>query len=196
MISNNPDSTSTAVNWTLYDDGTGQIHPHEPLERYITGGFHPVVMGDALHDGRYIVRHKLGYGGFSTVWLASDEQDRESAHHYVSIKIESSTASELGIDADPEVLRLRKLEEHYLYKARKRSLEHMCSSWTPSVMKVPTGITTVSSQSYWVHQLVVCAHYMPCLGKPYAPKPSFALQGNYFTRWILYIRLAWHMGVS
>ena len=114
MISNNPDSTSTAVNWTLYDDGTGQIHPHEPLERYIPGGFHPVVLGDALHDGRYIVQHKLGYGGFSTVWLASDEQDRESAHRYVSIKIKSSSASEMGIDADPEVLRLRKLEDHYL----------------------------------------------------------------------------------
>lgn len=110
---NGPELTSTVVNWTLYDDQSGRIHPHEPLERYTLGGFHPVALGDVFKDGRYVVRHKLGYGGFSTVWLASDEQDRESTHRYVAIKIKSSSSSNMGIDADPEVVRLIKLEERY-----------------------------------------------------------------------------------
>lgn len=116
MAPKHHESASTVVNWKLYDDETGQIHPHEPLERYTPGGFHPVALGDTLQGGRYIIRHKLGYGGSSTVWLASDEQNRESAHRhvYVAIKIKSSSASGMGIDADPEVLSLRKLEEHYL----------------------------------------------------------------------------------
>ncbi|KAL4897599.1 kinase-like domain-containing protein [Aspergillus ambiguus] len=36
------------------------------------GGYHPVSLGDTVKNGRYSVRHKLGWGGFSTVWLAKD----------------------------------------------------------------------------------------------------------------------------
>ncbi|KAK7698664.1 hypothetical protein SLS64_012275 [Diaporthe eres] len=109
-----PDLKSTLINWTLYDDRSGRIHPHEALECYVPGGFHPVALGDKFKDDRYVVRHKLGHGGFSTVWLASDEQNRDSGPHYVAIKIKSGSSSKMGIDADPEVLRLRKLEEHYV----------------------------------------------------------------------------------
>jgi hypothetical protein len=41
----------------------------EDVERYQRGGFHPVHLGD-VYDERYRVVHKLGAGGFSTVWLA------------------------------------------------------------------------------------------------------------------------------
>ncbi|KAG6358804.1 hypothetical protein INS49_012323 [Diaporthe citri] len=64
--------------------------------------------------GRYVVRYKLGHGGFSTVWLASDEQHRDSADRYVAIKIKSGSSSKMGIDADPEVVRLRRLEEYHV----------------------------------------------------------------------------------
>lgn len=40
--------------------------------RYRPGGYHPVVIGDTLKAGRYKIYHKLGYGGFSTVWVARD----------------------------------------------------------------------------------------------------------------------------
>lgn len=43
----------------------------EDLENYEPGGFHPVHLGDVF-DGRYHVAHKLGFGGFSTVWLSRD----------------------------------------------------------------------------------------------------------------------------
>ncbi|EFQ97386.1 CMGC/SRPK protein kinase [Nannizzia gypsea CBS 118893] len=45
----------------------------EKLERYKPGGYHPVLIGDVLHS-RYQVVHELGYGTYSTVWLAYDQQ--------------------------------------------------------------------------------------------------------------------------
>lgn len=45
----------------------------EPLHRYAKGGYHPVTLGGFL-DGRYKILHKLGWGGYSTVWAARDER--------------------------------------------------------------------------------------------------------------------------
>jgi hypothetical protein len=44
----------------------------EPLHRYHSGGYHPVHLGDCLSNGRYKILHKLGWGGYSTVWAARD----------------------------------------------------------------------------------------------------------------------------
>lgn len=44
----------------------------EPLERYRKGGYHPTHLGDTFKDGRYKIVHKLGWGGYATVWLARD----------------------------------------------------------------------------------------------------------------------------
>ncbi|OJJ85770.1 uncharacterized protein ASPGLDRAFT_65712 [Aspergillus glaucus CBS 516.65] len=48
------------------------LYTEESLTRYQPGGYHPVSLGDTFKNGRYSVRHKLGWGGFSTVWLAKD----------------------------------------------------------------------------------------------------------------------------
>ena len=48
-----------------------ELGESEDLENYEPGGFHPVHLSD-VYDGRYKVVHKLGLGGFSTVWLARD----------------------------------------------------------------------------------------------------------------------------
>lgn len=42
----------------------------EWAEEYRPGRFHPLHIGDTLDSGRYRVIRKLGYGSFSTVWLA------------------------------------------------------------------------------------------------------------------------------
>jgi serine/threonine-protein kinase SRPK3 len=47
----------------------------EPIQLYCPGGYHPVHLGDKFND-RYTIEHKLGYGGYSTVWLARDPQKR------------------------------------------------------------------------------------------------------------------------
>jgi hypothetical protein len=44
----------------------------EDWEDYCKGGYHPVHIGDSFSDSRYIVVRKLGWGHFSTVWLAKD----------------------------------------------------------------------------------------------------------------------------
>lgn len=46
--------------------------PTEWVEAYRPTGYHPVHFGDLLHDGQYKIIRKLGYGAFSTVWLARD----------------------------------------------------------------------------------------------------------------------------
>jgi hypothetical protein len=49
------------------------LHTQERMRLYRPGGFHPVRLGDTFSDGRYQVHHKLGSGGFATVWLARDQ---------------------------------------------------------------------------------------------------------------------------
>jgi serine/threonine-protein kinase SRPK3 len=60
----------------------------EDIESYTTGGFHPVHLGD-IFKSQYKVLHKLGYGGFSTIWLALDSH----VHQCVAIKIIRADAS-------------------------------------------------------------------------------------------------------
>jgi len=42
-------------------------------DAYRPGGYHPVHLGD-VYCQRYRVIHKLGFGSYSTVWLARDLQ--------------------------------------------------------------------------------------------------------------------------
>lgn len=61
----------------------GVIDNVEDLEKYIVGGFHPVHLDDTLDNGRYRIVHKLGFGGYATVWLGRDQR----ANKYVALKI-------------------------------------------------------------------------------------------------------------
>ncbi|KAI2291992.1 hypothetical protein LOZ07_004841 [Ophidiomyces ophidiicola] len=61
----------------------------ENLERYTPGGFHPTLIGDTFCGGRYTIVHKLGFGGYSTIWLARDRPNRR----YVSLKILDADAT-------------------------------------------------------------------------------------------------------
>jgi hypothetical protein len=46
-----------------------------PAHRYVLGGYHPVRLGDKFED-RYVVLRKVGFGRYSTVWLAKDMRYR------------------------------------------------------------------------------------------------------------------------
>lgn len=54
----------------------------EKPDRYRPGGYHPISIGDCL-SGRYDVVHKLGFGTYSTTWLARGRDMKK----YVAIKI-------------------------------------------------------------------------------------------------------------
>ncbi|KAM5535771.1 hypothetical protein V8D89_010585 [Ganoderma adspersum] len=58
----------------------------EDWEDYVKGGYHPVHIGDAFSDGRYHVVRKLGWGHFSTVWLAKDTK----LNRHVALKVVKS----------------------------------------------------------------------------------------------------------
>ncbi|OAX77482.1 hypothetical protein ACJ72_08219 [Emergomyces africanus] len=47
--------------------------------------FYPIRVGEVLND-RYLIEHKIGSGGFSTVWMAHDLQDKRD----VALKVMSS----------------------------------------------------------------------------------------------------------
>tara|TARA_R110002060_G_scaffold1448_8_gene2894 strand:- start:750 stop:1175 length:426 start_codon:yes stop_codon:yes gene_type:complete len=56
--------------WRFYP----MTQPTEWIEAYHPGGLHPIEIGDGLHNGRYKILQKLGYGASSTVWLAQDSR--------------------------------------------------------------------------------------------------------------------------
>ncbi|KAK7312620.1 hypothetical protein VNO77_36607 [Canavalia gladiata] len=58
----------------------------EGIEGYRRGGYHAVRVGDTFKNGCYIVHSKLGWGHFSTVWLAWDTLNSR----YVALKIQKS----------------------------------------------------------------------------------------------------------
>ena len=57
---------------------------------YEPGGHHPVHLGDLL-DYRYKAIHKLGSGGYATVWLCLDISSPDA--QYVAIKIIAAEGS-------------------------------------------------------------------------------------------------------
>lgn len=80
------------------------------MRRYKEGGYHPVHLGDELKHGRYRVLHKLGWGGYSTVWLARDKE----LERYIALKISISDQPSAQVDRQLQVMRA----------IRTSSLEH------------------------------------------------------------------------
>ncbi|KAE8166057.1 kinase-like domain-containing protein [Aspergillus tamarii] len=81
---------------SVMETGRVRYRPIEYVERmeyYEPGGYHPVRIGDYLHN-RYRVVHKLGHGTYSTIWLARDEISNTN----VAVKICRANSNPLEID--------------------------------------------------------------------------------------------------
>ena len=68
----------------------------EDPDLYRPGGLYPLQIGETLKDSRYKILHKLGFGSWSTVWLARDQLEPS----YVSVKIVD------GAGYDPHAIEL------------------------------------------------------------------------------------------
>ncbi|BBN20588.1 hypothetical protein Mp_Vg00770 [Marchantia polymorpha subsp. ruderalis] len=81
----------------------------EGTSDYKRGGYHVVRIGDSFKAGRYVVHRKLGWGHFSTVWLAWDSfgkkfvalKVQKSAHHYTEAAVDEITILKQIADGDP-----------------------------------------------------------------------------------------------
>ncbi|KAG5060894.1 hypothetical protein AAZX31_01G145500 [Glycine max] len=67
---------------------SGSEEGDEGFDSYRKGGYHAVRVADQFAAGRYIAQRKLGWGQFSTVWLAYDTKTES----YVALKIQKSAA--------------------------------------------------------------------------------------------------------
>ncbi|KAJ1970340.1 serine/threonine protein kinase, CMGC [Dimargaris xerosporica] len=92
-----------------YEDTSGS---EEDISDYCKGGYHPIKLHDRFKDGRYVVVRKLGWGHFSTVWLALDtHRDRhvalkvvKSAKNYTEAALDEIKLCDKVVQANPKAL--------------------------------------------------------------------------------------------
>ncbi|KAG6204243.1 hypothetical protein E4U35_003550 [Claviceps purpurea] len=89
-------------------------------EIYENEDYHPVSLGDTFDSGRYTVLRKLGYGRYSTVWLANDLKFQR----YVALKllrVECYTSTQQIFER--EILeKIREVSRESLHEGRKHVL--------------------------------------------------------------------------
>ncbi|OQD98599.1 hypothetical protein PENVUL_c070G02710 [Penicillium vulpinum] len=75
-----PDNTSDFGDYVSNEDEQLDLEELvEPWHKYditeTSNVFYPIDLGELLNE-RYLVEHKLGFGGGSTVWMAHDLHDK------------------------------------------------------------------------------------------------------------------------
>ena len=98
----------------------GEDSEDEGLSDYKPKGYHPVHIGEVLLD-RYIITQKLGWGHFSTTWLAFDIKHG----NYVCIKIHNAAYDEVEI-----------LQELVKHNFDKEWLESLREYWKDEPEKI------------------------------------------------------------
>ncbi|XP_059314776.1 uncharacterized protein LOC132065402 [Lycium ferocissimum] len=121
---NGCDESSETSDYTSEDEGT---------EDYRRGGYHAVRIGDTFKHGRYVVQSKLGWGHFSTVWLAWDTQKsryvalkvQKSAQHYTEAAMDEITILKQIAEGDPDDKKcVVKLLDHFKHSGPNG--QHVC----------------------------------------------------------------------
>ncbi|KAK9461200.1 kinase-like domain-containing protein [Lipomyces oligophaga] len=99
-------STSSTVSSASAESSNND---EEAVEDYCEGGYHPVAIGETFKNGRYTIVRKLGWGHFSTVWLARDAETNRhvalkivrSAKHYTEAAVDEIKLLEVIVRANP-----------------------------------------------------------------------------------------------
>ncbi|XP_057954184.1 uncharacterized protein LOC131148491 [Malania oleifera] len=115
---------SETSEYTSEDEGT---------EDYRKGGYHAVRIGDTFKNGCYVVQSKLGWGHFSTVWLAWDTQKsryvalkvQKSAQHYTEAAMDEIKILKQISEGDPDDKKcVVKLLDHFKHSGPNG--QHVC----------------------------------------------------------------------
>ncbi|KAF5181444.1 kinase dsk1 [Thalictrum thalictroides] len=118
------DRSDESSDYTSEDEGT---------EDYKRGGYHVVRIGDTFKNGRYVIQKKLGWGHFSTVWLAWDTQTsryvalkvQKSAQHYTEAAMDEITILKQIAEGDPDDKKnVVKLLDHFKHSGPNG--QHIC----------------------------------------------------------------------
>ncbi|KAJ0941267.1 putative protein kinase CMGC-SRPK family [Helianthus annuus] len=114
-------------------DGSEYSSEDEGTEDYRRGGYHAVRVGDVFKHSRYVVQRKLGWGHFSTVWLAWDTHKsryvalkvQKSAQHYTEAAMDEITILKQIAEGDPDDKKcVVKLLDHFKHSGPNG--QHVC----------------------------------------------------------------------
>ncbi|GAB4856515.1 hypothetical protein Ancab_014432 [Ancistrocladus abbreviatus] len=115
------------------ESGSDYTSEDEGTEDYRRGGYHAVRIGDTFKNGTYVVQSKLGWGHFSTVWLAWDTKNsryvalkvQKSAQHYTEAAMDEITILKQIADGDPDDTKcVVKLLDHFKHSGPNG--QHVC----------------------------------------------------------------------
>ena len=105
------------------DEGDYTESDSEGEDSYKAGGYHPVQIGE-IYKNRYQVVCKLGWGHFSTVWLAKDLDGSNSTGQtcYVALKIQKSAShyTEAAYDEIELLIRARNSRNNSLWDQTRK----------------------------------------------------------------------------
>ncbi|KAA0025301.1 SRSF protein kinase 1-like [Cucumis melo var. makuwa] len=116
-----------------HTDSSDYTSEDEGSEDYRRGGYHAVRIGDTFKNARYVVQSKLGWGHFSTVWLAWDTQSsryvalkvQKSAQHYTEAAMDEITILKQIAEGDPDDKKcVVKLLDHFKHSGPNG--QHVC----------------------------------------------------------------------
>ena len=118
LSSSSSSSTSSSGSSSGHSDSDS-----EGSSGYKKGGYHPVLIGDVFCGGRYTIERKLGWGHFSTVWLATDNSVPPShQHRFVAIKVQKSATQ--YTEAAEDEIKLLTCAAYGLKRKEKRNPAH------------------------------------------------------------------------
>lgn len=116
----------------------------ERLDYYVSGGYHPVSIGDRFCAERYTIINKLGFGRSATTWIAEDNQQK---NRIVALKI-STAKSAYRTQEEQTLLRLTEAKSQLLGRKTIQTIHDFISlyrtKWNSSMFLTDVGRANIA----------------------------------------------------